>query len=185
VLNAVSCSATNACMAVGDWGLLGQSEPATHLFAEHWDGRRWKLLSIPGPPGVQSVSLDAISCPTAKLCMAVGSMATDPMFARWNGRQWTVRSARTPTGQSRAYLTAVSCPTRSFCAAVGYASRRNGRPRPLAEHWTGVGWTVQRTPTLRPSIERGGAGFSGVFCTTARTCVATGAGRRWFIERYS
>jgi hypothetical protein len=54
-LDAVSCSAADACMAVGDY----QGLP----IAESWDGSRWQLHWLPRPPADNdSADLTAVSC---------------------------------------------------------------------------------------------------------------------------
>jgi hypothetical protein len=67
-LAGVSCTAANACTAVG----LGSNG----LLAEHWNGTRWAIQSTPLPSGALGGSLGSVSCTSAKVCEAVGYFAT-------------------------------------------------------------------------------------------------------------
>src|ERR1039458_8441339 len=64
-LNAVSCTSTDNCEAVGD-----NYDSDYHMFAESWNGTAWRLQTTPNVPGGAPVS---ISCPTVHFCEAVGS----------------------------------------------------------------------------------------------------------------
>src|SRR5262249_35590246 len=60
-LNGISCSAANACTAVG-------------TSAERWNGTSWALQKIATPrPHTGPSDLNGVSCPAKQLCVAVGS----------------------------------------------------------------------------------------------------------------
>ena len=63
-LSGVSCSAANACTAVG-------TAPNATL-AERWNGTSWRIQATPNPPGAFFAQLSSVSCPTASTCTAVG-----------------------------------------------------------------------------------------------------------------
>jgi hypothetical protein len=69
----VSCFAVNACVAVGRHG-RPQPNFGARTLAESWDGMSWTREPIPNPrePAGFGVFLQAISCPTAASCLAVG-----------------------------------------------------------------------------------------------------------------
>jgi hypothetical protein len=190
-LDAVSCTASNACTALGDWGQ--SSRPTLHLFAEHWNGRRWTITRLPSPGGFQYLYNDSLSCVTADACVAVGSYGVKRqhlLAERWNGDGWRVQRAATPAGSKNAAFTDVSCIGRRSCTAVGWTSSRHGPQQPLAEHWNGRRWTIERAPSPPRARTRGGAFFWSVSCVRAAACVATGnygesGPSGWFIERYS
>jgi hypothetical protein len=69
VLYGVSCSAADACEAVGDQ-LHGNSPYLS--FSEHWTGSTWESQSVPAPTGLVQPSLSSVSCPLAIYCEAVG-----------------------------------------------------------------------------------------------------------------
>jgi hypothetical protein len=66
-LVAVSCTAPDACEAMGDFTPNGQPE----VFAETWDGSHWHLQHAGLPKGWVGVQLSGLSCTTAG-CTTVG-----------------------------------------------------------------------------------------------------------------
>ena len=69
-LEAVSCSSSANCAAVGGWSPSSQGIPAFAL-AEGWDGVSWRLEPAADPSGAQLTTLRAVNCPAR--CVAVGS----------------------------------------------------------------------------------------------------------------
>lgn len=86
-LNSVSCGSPASCTALGEiWG-----NPAT-LFAEHWNGHRWRLQTITIPTQITDPGFVAISCVTTRTCTAVGAQSqADPFIAQTVAGHWTVR----------------------------------------------------------------------------------------------
>jgi hypothetical protein len=163
-LSGVSCTSATSCVAVGDF-INGTDRQVT--LAERWNGRGWRVLTT-SSPGPHVNVLDAVSCPRANRCMAVGyydSAGQHQAFAeQWNGTSWQVQSVPQPGS-----LTAVSCVTASDCVAVGSylsASKRLG----LTATWNGAAWTVQPSPTPGGSLTE----FNGVSCPSASDCIAVG-----------
>jgi hypothetical protein len=66
-LFAISCTALNACTAIGS----GSGTSGAVLFAENWNGASWQIQSMAGSGQLQSVS-----CASATACMAVGGKIT-------------------------------------------------------------------------------------------------------------
>lgn len=89
-LNGISCSSPVACTAVG--GRVSRSSRGMTL-AERWNGKAWVVQDTPSPPGGDSV-FNAVSCPSATTCVAVGQDSSGPLAARWNGKTWALM--RTP-----------------------------------------------------------------------------------------
>ncbi len=127
---------------------------------------------------MQSV-LDAVSCPAAGSCTAVGQKTSgyrvEPLAERLAASAWQPVPVA-PAGRS-SELTAVSCSGASFCMAVG------GQPRggALSEIWRGAGWMRQRV-----AVPGGAPVLDGVSCLRPRFCLAVGAtklehslGERW------
>jgi hypothetical protein len=85
-LTGISCSSPVACTAVGTW--LGGSARGG-LLAERWNGKTWAIQATPSPPGHDS-GFDAVSCPSATACVAVGRSGSGPLAARWNGTAWAL-----------------------------------------------------------------------------------------------
>ena len=163
-LSAVSCAATDRCVAVGSL-LVDRLRLAP--FATEWDGRRWATTQTPALTG----SLAAVSCPTTDRCMAVGQQGEAPGTAlalRWDGQSWST----TPTAPlsplpNSSELSAVSCGSAASCLATGFASRQG--PGALAQVWDGHRWSVAELPYAVQSL-------AGVSCPAAGSCVAIGRG---------
>ncbi|HJS94380.1 MAG TPA: hypothetical protein VJ741_08960 [Solirubrobacteraceae bacterium] len=98
VLNAVSCTSTAACTAVG-----------TAIY--RWNGRRW--FTQPARLGTDD-ELNGVSCTSANACTAVG-----PDIYTWNGRASSRVTVPRPSEAAVAWLAGVSCTSRDSCIAVG------------------------------------------------------------------
>ncbi len=88
-LLAVSCTAANGCMAVGDSGANG-------IFSELWNGTAWTIKAVPHPQAATFVFMNGVSCGAANSCVAVGdyfnsSQAELPVAEAWNGTAWTIK----------------------------------------------------------------------------------------------
>ncbi len=163
-LSGVSCASATSCVAVGNF-INGSDGQVT--LAEQWNGRSWQVLPT-SSPGPNVNVLDAVSCPTASDCTAVGyydSAGQHQAFAeQWNGASWQVQSV--PHVGS---LTAVSCVAAGNCVAVG--SYVSGRKRlALTATWNGTAWTIQPSPAPGGSFTE----FNAVSCPSAGDCVAVG-----------
>ena len=161
-LDAVSCSSTTACTAVGDARPGGGN--GMRPLAERWDGRRWQIQPVAPSGRLHGVELGAVSCPAANWCMAAGSLnfasnttAQSALALRWDGRTWS--RAGTPLGS---ILDAVSCTRPDACVAVG--------PDAVAETWNGRRWSELSLPGIRglsPS-------YTDVSCYAAGSCMIVG-----------
>ena len=193
-LDSVSCSASNACMAVGDWSDPSLGVSTAQLFAERWDGRTWKLLT----PPATSASEEAVSCPSATACMVLSdgprtnSLKSGALFLLWNGHRWKAERPVIPAGTTNVALTNLSCPTARSCTAVGFRADRRIPSQPLIERWDGRRWRLEASPAPPHSTRQGGTSLSSVSCATATQCVAVGGYLNqsgdlhgWFIEQYS
>lgn len=106
----VSCTAANACTAVG----------GTH--GDVWNGTSWKTQSTPSPLGAAGAALNNGAYPTEKVCVAVGLYVNNqaqvvPMIERWRNERWRPQAAPLPVNSR---LNSLSCVTVDECTAVGY-----------------------------------------------------------------
>jgi hypothetical protein len=171
-LQAVSCPAPSACIAVGSY--LDHPNRPTFALAEAWNGTNWSIQSMPTPAGSQYTSLQAVSCTSPDACTATGSYRNHAgvgqgLAERWNGTNWSIQAIAEPS-KVRA-MNGVDCTYGSTCTAVGWYSSSTGTPSPLAEVWNGTSWSVQTVPLPTGSQ---GAVFSAVSCTSPSACTATG-----------
>lgn len=163
-LLAVSCSSANACTAVGG------------VFAERWNGRRWRVQSVPAPafsdPGFDFLA--GVACAARRACIAVGldhpsvsanvNYESSALALAWDGGAWSDTSP-TVSQTRNGYLLGVSCPSASDCFAVG----QNGTSA-LALRWHANRWRVELGAVASPGMSV----LNGVSCTSATSCIAVG-----------
>jgi hypothetical protein len=143
----IDCTSSSNCIEVGVNGVgrCGSDGCPNSSFAKLWNGHSWRSLPSPrGPRGYQSMY--GVSCPRAHECIAVGSGKT--AAAIWNGHVW--RTSATPHTSAVRYgttLSGVACTSRFSCQAVGDTPSHRGSSGayPVAEHWNGHAWSVERT----------------------------------------
>jgi hypothetical protein len=184
-VGAVTCVGSRNCFLVGDSGdRTGQQL----TLGEHWQHSRWKLEHMPNTS--IGGELDGVSCPSATVCTAVGSvpgnaargsMPGGTLAERWENGKWAIEDApdTRPIAMQASSLSAVSCPSSTVCVAVGSFAESL---RTLAETWDGSKWTVTNTPRL-PS----GSTMNSVACVSAVGCLAVASnnqaewwdGTRW------
>jgi hypothetical protein len=103
--------------------------------AERWDGTSWKVQIItPDPKGATASGLNAVSCTSATVCIAIGDYTTSTgtsltLAERWDGTSWKIQ---TPVfGVINSGLNDVSCATATPCVAVGSYTDKTGQGRTL------------------------------------------------------
>jgi len=162
-LNAVSCAAVNACVAVGSYSTnLG----AQLTLAEAWDGTTWTILTTANPSASQDL-FNSVSCSAVASCEAVGGTGSETLAEAWNGTLWTVQSTPGPTTSGSS---GVSCAAAASCGAVGDMSEAF-----FAQGWDGTSWVAQTLaqPAGVDSPTKSGW-LSGVSCSAASVCTAVG-----------
>jgi len=168
-LSGVSCTAANACEAVGG----ASSGP----LAEAWDGTAWKLQSTPNPGGAANSELYGVSCSAASTCEAVGSYTDGArkkvtLAQAWDGTAWKLQPSPDPAGAITSDLYGVSCPAAKACEADGYYLDRIGDYVALAQAWNGTAWKLQPTPDQMPRATKNS--LNAVSCGVAGSCEAVG-----------
>jgi hypothetical protein len=170
----VACKSTKECVAVG---LYLNTSDAGFGLAETWNGKSWAASTLPSPKGSVGVELNGVSCATAKSCVAVGTDLTtsgaQPVAESWSGGAWKPATPPDPKGSVTGTLSKVSCTSAAFCVGVGeYGTNSGGSV--LADSWNGRAWT--RMTAAPPASSKNDAALTGVSCTSAKNCVAVGAG---------
>jgi hypothetical protein len=201
-LEGVSCTAANACTAVGRYS---NSLYQRKSLAERWNGVEWTIEATPAPAEAHGSELMSVSCISAADCVAVGTFSSgspwreSTLAESWDGSSWSIQQTPDPSeATTYAVLDSVSCISASFCTAVGTsqsAEITNGEHliKALAENWNGSSWSIQSTPNPN---EVGANHLTGVSCTASDSCVAVGYlinvkwipiverwdGGSWFVE---
>ena len=185
----VSCAATEACIAVGQYN-SSSSTTAEVTLAEKWNGKTWTKQTTPNPGASTGVLyLRGISCSSTVACTAVGQFRNvvrsfNALIEHWNGTTWEIQSSPNPTGVPEEFgqpswdLQAASCFSATACTAVGSYDDEPGVPGPLlGERWNGTLWELEEpaNPT--------GVKFNyllGVSCPAATICTAAGFSETFF-----
>ena len=178
-LAGVSCSSAVSCVAVGS--AYGPS-PATAL-VERWNGSTWTRQRTARVGHARSTRLTGVSCPSARVCVAVGVSEVGSvvhersLVERWNGSRWQVQSTPQLPHSSGSSLQAVACVSARFCEVVGTSdggmlSDGGTVERALALRWNGSSWKLQRT---RSDPTQEGTTLDGVSCPSVHRCIAVGS----------
>jgi len=177
---AVSCSGSASCVAVGSYPPSGGGEG---FLTETLSGSTWSPAGLPVPAASPDATLTALSCPSAGSCVAVGNVygvdhVQNPMAETLASGSWTAQALSfpdhtIPSGDANPVLQGLSCPSASSCVAVGYVPGPALAEHPLAEMMSGGTWRPERLP-LPPGVHNQSATLSGISCPTATSCVAVG-----------
>lgn len=135
-VEAVSCTSSTACIAVGVYQAVNGPLP----FAMQWNGTSWSLQSVKLPSKTNFGWLNGVSCTASNACIAVGSYeligtGTFTMAQKWDGSNWTAEKPANP-GASFNSLDAVSCAASNWCKAAGYYVKES-KILPFLEHFSG------------------------------------------------
>ncbi len=168
-LQGVACVA-GQCEAVGSYE---NTSTAILPLAELWDGTTWAAQTPPAPARLTAATLDAVSCPVADACEAIGyatSASSASTFADgWNGTKWKLQT--TPKAPNDGSTAAVSCVTGSDCeASIGQQSGKTRGPRIVNMGWDGTTWAKQNN-TPPQGI---GNFMTDMQCISADYCEAIG-----------
>jgi hypothetical protein len=118
-------------------------------FAERFDGRTWRQVTIPGRPSDGAFTVSAVSARdmwalTGTVTPGSGIYAK-PRVLHWNGRSWrpvTIQPRR-PNGGTVSTILAVG-PDNVWVG--GSRQQQKGGSDELAQHWNGKTWTTINPP---------------------------------------
>jgi hypothetical protein len=191
-LGGVSCTARQACIAVG-FERPSQSAGSNFDYsalAAVWRGSTWSDRS-PTATQTRNGYLLAVSCPSSSDCIAVGQREKEVLAMRWHRNRWRVELAPGARQGVQSVLNGVSCVSATSCIAVGVKEPSVfPAPRALVERWNGRAWSIMRTP--KTSLVQS-TFLNAVWCDRT-SCTAVGSvgsqplvenynGRTWSIQR--
>ncbi|HEY4812372.1 MAG TPA: hypothetical protein VIH71_15070 [Solirubrobacteraceae bacterium] len=166
-LDAVSCTSSEACTAVG----RGYSEAEGEItLAERWNGKEWSVQSMPKPTKEVDFLL-GVSCTSSTACTAAGVSDETVLAEHWNGTEWSIQSTPAISGATSAEADGVSCTSASECTLVGQYNNSSGEIAALAERWSGTTWSTQKIPD---SSEGKYNYLHAVSCSSSEACTAVG-----------
>jgi hypothetical protein len=186
ILNAVNCSSTTSCVAVGTYSTKSWSR----TLIEQWNGTAWSIAASPNPPGQTLAVLSGVTCASSTSCVAVGNYSTKSwsrtLIERWNGTTWAIAASPNPHGLNFAALDSLACPSSTSCIAVGNYSTKSWS-RTLLEQWNGTSWAIVASPNP-PGLNF--AIVDSISCPDATTCHAvglftTGTRTKTLVERWN
>jgi hypothetical protein len=182
-LNGISCTAPNACTALGDqnavWGYGPYVQSSGQTYAANWNGLLWQSQTTPNAAGATWSQLLGVACTSATTCTGVG-FSNGGLVEQSSGNTWTLQSTPSAGWQ----LSAVSCPKDQDCIAIGY-----GNPAPALQ-WDGTTWNSQNIAVPTGSDYQDLVSLS---CANWKNCMAVGlygtpgvsGGSFPLVERYS
>ena len=165
-LSGIACPSRQWCLAVDDAGNAVTLGPSGFSNAR---------INPAIPVGAPIVLPQAVACPSASLCVAVGGFGD-------------VLASRDPTAGPTAWsrfsygsnhgLGAVSCPTTSFCAALGYFGDVATTTNPSGG---ATAWTIT---SIVPQCRVGSCGdLTSLACPSPTLCVAASDQGKLFVSR--
>jgi hypothetical protein len=114
-LAGVACSSSTHCVAVGYYEA---SVGTFQTLIEETSGNGWRMVGSPDPAPAGSDELNAVTCPTRSLCIAVGAHHSgehdQPLVEENSGDGWKTIDAPGSGG-----LDGIACPGPSDCVATG------------------------------------------------------------------
>ncbi len=158
-LEAVSCTSSEFCMAVG--GNVAGDRPESGL-SELWNGHSWSVEPVPQTASMQS-PLTSVSCTSPASCIGLSGSLTE----RWNGASWSVVSSSF-LGSSAS----ISCVSAVLCIGAAVDFSAAGDDLATTMRWRPSGWRRMRTPHPWPSYND--SDFYSVACSSATSCTAVG-----------
>ncbi len=186
-LSGVACPSASTCVAVGTDGSVGVVTAAT-LTSTGWTWSPESRVDLgAASPGLGG--LNAVACPSATMCVAVGYDNSDAVTttgsAGPSGWTWSPDAIVTPDASGGGELTGVACPSTEICVAVG-STIANGD---VASQQTGGVYTAEiataqvsgGTVTWSPASDvapdpTGSDALAALACPSVSTCLAVGAG---------
>ncbi len=176
----ISCVNSSFCVTVGPRPTSVTASSNTYsALIETYNGHVWSVMPSPKiANGHGYGSLNAVSCPSASFCVAVGIWSTGAvspyhtLVETYNGSSWSITPSPNE-GNGIVRLLSVSCASSMFCMAAGGYDLPNST-KGLIETYNGFTWSVMPNPNPSGSTSRNYL-YSGVSCVSAMFCEAVGA----------
>ncbi len=171
-LQAVSCTSSSACTAVGETEigrpLVITGNPST------WSAAHAHAIKPPAAAGSYA-SFTGVSCTGPSMCTAVGTDAhNQPLYVSGNPAAWGTSSLKTVTlgadFGSGGFLSAVTCTSSSACVAIG----NDDDQAALSIAGDPATWTASQALAIAPSAGFESTGLAAISCTSSTACVSVG-----------
>ena len=181
-VNATSCAAPGACVAVGGYVSGGKDV----LFADTLANGVWSTTQIPSPPNDNGTDafLDALACPSANWCVATGAYETTPSNDRipfaseWSGGVWTTVALPLPSATGDPDVSpeefGLSCPAVGWCVQIGGFTAAPSNFQGFIDTLSGGSWTTLLAPLPQGAPAEPGLDLFSASCGAVGSCVAAG-----------
>jgi hypothetical protein len=185
-LISVSCPADGTCAAVGEYDIA--VGVGVHPLLETLSKGKWKATEgdLPSSPSPDNASMNAISCPSAQMCMATGDgndSGRPGLVYLLSSGKWQLEPSLPlpPDFDSNLDLASVSCADSTDCVVVGSYDTPftpNSSSLGLIYTYKSGNWTVEQAQmpanasALQDFIP---LGLLSVDCVQATLCVAGGS----------
>jgi hypothetical protein len=131
--SSVTCVSISTCKAVGFYLNISKVE---QTLVESWNGTAF-IMNHGVNSGTANNVLNAVTCPSATSCIAVGTFTspsgvTQVLVETLTGTTWVLTSAASP-GTAGNVLSGISCLSATRCRAAGTATGANHIPQTLIE----------------------------------------------------
>jgi hypothetical protein len=181
-LRSLACTGVGSCVAVGFYvDLSGSPEGLIDTLANG----TWSAGEAPIPSGAgttPNLELNAIACPGAGTCVAVGvyqdsSSGMESLFETMASGTWIATRAPLPSNASSVspggHLDQVACGATGSCAALGGYSDASLTPSGVIETLANGTWSAIEAP-LPGNASGESSQLNAVGCHGAGSCVAVG-----------
>ncbi|MDA8183322.1 MAG: Ig-like domain-containing protein [Actinomycetota bacterium] len=179
VLRSVTClptSGSTSCVAVG-YAASGTSS-ADQTLIEAYNGSSWSIVTSPDTSATAANVLRSVTCPTASVCIAVGSAtpassgSSQTLVERDESGTWSILASPNTSSLQANELSAVSCDSPAICVAVGSAATGSlGTEQTLVEDFNGTSWSIVTSPDTAATASNA---LAAVACVTPADCWAAG-----------
>ena len=182
IISGVACPSARECVAVGQYNDSSGNYQGL-LVTGHRSS--WTAVTAPVPAGAvgnSGASIAAITCPSARACVAVGywndSSGNSHLFLLTrHGSSWTATTAPLPAGALAnlgAGISVLDCPSATACTAVGSYTDSSGTSHLFLLTRHGSSWTATTAPLPAGAPANPYIFIGGIACPSSTACVATG-----------
>jgi hypothetical protein len=160
VLDGVAATSAGDAWAVGFTGMGPRTCRRCTTLMLHWNGKAWKRVPSPNPPGG---TLTGVAATSARSAWAVGFSQGGTLILHWTGTAWKRVPSPNP---ATSILEGIAAASARSAWAVGSTDGRT-----LILHWTGTAWERVRSPDPTPDH---GENLTGVAATSATNAWVAG-----------
>jgi hypothetical protein len=171
-LDAVSCTSSTSCVAVGDYVSSGHNQ----TLIETLSGGSWSITTSPDTSTSEGNVLNGVSCTSSTSCVAVGNYVSgsgypQTLIETLSSGSWSITTSPDTSTSEGNYLIGVSCTSSTSCVVVGYYFGSSSYAQTLIETLSGGSWSITTSPDTSTSESNQ---LFGVSCSSSTSCTAIG-----------